>query len=112
MKVIRNGIGWDIAFDMVFTEKDTAVTIARRIAPLLATLVRDAVDPSMCKHVAAAQDTRPNLSAAAFETEGQNRHGMGHHAQQPADGAPTPYSTHSIPARVRAMHLSVSSGAD
>jgi hypothetical protein len=112
MKVIRNGTGWDIAFDMVFTDKHTAVTIARRIAPLLATLVRDAVDASMCEGVAAAQDTRVNVRAAASATEGQNQHGMGPQVQQPADGAPTPYSTHSIAARVRAMGLSVSSGAD
>jgi hypothetical protein len=97
---------------MVFTDKNTAVTIARRIAPLLATLVRDAVDPSMCEHVAAAQDTRPNLSAAASETEGQNGESVRCQAPQPPALAPTVYAMHSIAARVRAMGLSVSSGAD
>ena len=54
MKVTRNGSGWDIAFDMVFTDKETAAIIAQRIAPLLSTLVRDAVDASMCKHLVPA----------------------------------------------------------
>ena len=51
MKVIRNGTGWDIAFDMIFIDKQTAAIIASRIAPLLPTLIRDAVDATMCKQV-------------------------------------------------------------
>ena len=47
MKVIRNVVGWDIAFDMTFTDKQTADMIAKRIAPLLPTLIRDVVDSGM-----------------------------------------------------------------
>lgn len=48
MRVIRHESGWDIALDMVFTDKHTAQTIAERIGAALHALVRDAVDASMC----------------------------------------------------------------
>jgi len=107
MKVIPNGSGWDIAFDMVFTDKATASTIAQRIAPLSSTLVRDAVDASMCERLSVPRRTRVNPSAADSESEGQELHSQ---ALQPTvKVAPSVYS---IAARVRAMGLSVSLGAD
>jgi hypothetical protein len=48
MRVIRHESGWDIAFDMVFTEKHTAAIIAKRIQAALPALVREAVDAGMC----------------------------------------------------------------
>jgi hypothetical protein len=105
MKVIRNGIGWDIAFDMAFTDKATATIIAQRIAPLLATLVRDAVDASMCEHLAATQDTSVNVSASALETAGQGLYTQARLTHRPCDVAPAIYATHSITSRVRAMGL-------
>src|SRR5512133_2273169 len=53
MRVIRHESGWDIAFDMVFTEKHTAAIIAKRIQAALPALVRGAIDPSMCRRKAA-----------------------------------------------------------
>jgi hypothetical protein len=120
MKVIRNGIGWDIAFDMVFTDKVTATIIAQRIAPLLSTLIRDAVDESMCGPVLAAQDThedahessRENALAAGL-SEDQARHTPERPKQQRhVVVAPAVYATQSIASRVRAMGLELSSGAD
>jgi hypothetical protein len=52
MRVIRLDSGWDIALDIVFTDKDTAYTIAERIQHPLHALIRDAVDASMCKRKA------------------------------------------------------------
>jgi hypothetical protein len=109
MKVIRNGIGWDIAFDMAFTDKATATIIAQRIAPLLSTLVRDAVDASMCGPVLAAHDThedsRENLLADPL-SEDQALHTPQRPTQQRnVVVAPAVYATHSIASRVRAMGL-------
>ena len=47
MRVIRHESGWDIALDMVFTDKHTADAVAKRIRNAVHALVRDAVDPSM-----------------------------------------------------------------
>jgi hypothetical protein len=122
MKVIRNGTGWDIAFDMVFTDKGTAAIIAQRIAPLLSTLIRDAVDSSMCRQLVAAEDrredrrddrrehtrehTQEDLSAAAPALRDQDLHTPSRLKQQrPVDVAPAVYATHSIASRVRAMGL-------
>src|ERR1700761_1867780 len=104
MKVIRNGTGWDIAFDMVFTDKSTAATIAQRIAPRLPTLVRDAVDPSMCKRPAAPQSTLLSISAAFSERDAQELPGEGPQTQPSFNVAPSVYS---IASRVRAMGMSV-----
>jgi hypothetical protein len=48
MRVIRHESGWDIALDLVFTDKTTAETIAYRIRQAMHALIRDAVDSSMC----------------------------------------------------------------
>jgi hypothetical protein len=113
MKVIRNGTGWDIAFDMVFTDKATATIIAQRIAPLLSTLIRDAVDASMCGPVLAAPDTheethedsRENLLGAQL-SEDQALHTPREPKQQRnVVVAPALYATHSIASRVHAMGL-------
>lgn len=48
MRVIRHESGWDIALDMVFTDKHTAEIIAKRIQHAVHALIRDAVDASMC----------------------------------------------------------------
>lgn len=53
MRVIRHESGWDIALDMVFTDKHTADTIAKRIQHAVHALIRDAVDASMCGRKAA-----------------------------------------------------------
>jgi hypothetical protein len=54
MRVIRHESGWDIALDIVFTDKKTADTIAHRIQYAVHALMRDAVDASMCGRKAAA----------------------------------------------------------
>lgn len=56
MRVIRHESGWDIALDMVFTDKKTAETIARRIQHAVQALIRDAVDASMCGNKPAADE--------------------------------------------------------
>jgi hypothetical protein len=48
MRVIRHESGWDIALDMVFTEKKTAEAIAERIRHAVHALIRGAVDETMC----------------------------------------------------------------
>jgi hypothetical protein len=50
MRVIRHESGWDIALDMVFTDKDKAEIFAKRIQHAIHALKRDAVDASMCGH--------------------------------------------------------------
>lgn len=52
MRVIRHESGWDIALNMVFTDKKTAETVANRIRHGMAALIRDAVDDSMCRREA------------------------------------------------------------
>lgn len=47
MRVIKNGLGWDIALDLVFTEKQTAAMVGARIQHAIHALVRGAVDTSM-----------------------------------------------------------------
>lgn len=49
MRVIRHESGWDIALDMVFTDRKTAEIIAERIQHAVSALVRDSVDASMCR---------------------------------------------------------------
>lgn len=109
MKVIQNGTGWDIAFDMVFTDKATAAIIARRIAPLLSTLVRDAVDASMCGHPVVPQHTRQDRRddvSAAPEAEDQALHPpLRVKQKRPVDVAPAVYAMPSIASRVLAMGL-------
>lgn len=46
--MIRHESGWDVALDLVFTNKQTATTVANRIQHAVQALVRDAVDASMC----------------------------------------------------------------
>lgn len=48
MRVIRHESGWDIALDMVFTDKQTAAIVSERIRHAVRVLVCSAVDPSMC----------------------------------------------------------------
>jgi hypothetical protein len=117
MKVIRNGTGWDIAFDMVFTDKATATIIAQRIAPLLSTLIRDAVDASMCGPVLAAPDTHEETREDTHEDSRENLLGAQlsedqalHTPREPKQQrnvvvAPALYATHSIASRVHAMGL-------
>jgi hypothetical protein len=113
MKVIRNGAGWDIAFDIVFTDKATATIIAQRIAPLLSTLVRDAVDASMCGPVLAAHDThegtpedsRENPLGAQLSEDQALHTPQGPKQQRNVVVAPAVYATHSIASRVHAMGL-------
>jgi hypothetical protein len=47
MRVVRHESGWDIALDMVFTDKKTAEIIAKRIQYAMPALVRGALDASM-----------------------------------------------------------------
>ena len=49
MRVIRYGPGWDIALDMVFADQVTAEKIAARLLPAIHSLLREAVDASMCE---------------------------------------------------------------
>jgi len=65
MRVIRHESGWDIALDMVFTDKTTAHTIAQRIRHGVHALIRDAVDASMCGSKATNDDRGETLSGAA-----------------------------------------------
>jgi hypothetical protein len=72
MRVIPNGLGWDIAVDMVFTDKQTAAIIAKRIRHAVHALIRGAVDETMCSGRTAARDERgETLSATAGTTIGQ-----------------------------------------
>jgi hypothetical protein len=65
MRVIRHESGWDIAMDMVFTDKTTAHTIAQRIRHGVHALIRDAVDASMCGCKAANVTRGQRLSGTA-----------------------------------------------
>lgn len=47
MRVIRHESGWDIALDMVFTDKQTAAIIAQRIRNAVHVLICNAVNTSM-----------------------------------------------------------------
>lgn len=58
MRVIRYGSGWDIAVDMVFTDRKTAETVAERIRHAVTALIRDAVDASMCRRTDAGHAVR------------------------------------------------------
>jgi hypothetical protein len=60
MRVIRNGTGWDIALDIVFKEKQTALEVARRMEHGVYALLRAAMDESM----------RPSASGTNVESEG------------------------------------------
>jgi hypothetical protein len=105
MRVIRNGTGWDIAFDLLFAEKATAEIIARRIAPLVATLVRDAVDASMGRRLA-PKDTRTIVSASGLAIEAHAAQPARQEEKQAEPGVPlTVYSMHSITPRARQLGL-------
>ena len=65
MRVIRHESGWDIALDMVFKDKNTADTVARRIQHAVHALIRGAVDASMCANKP-APDVHEIASAASW----------------------------------------------
>lgn len=64
MRVIRHQSGWDIALDMVFTNKETAKTIAERIQHAVHALIRDAVDASMRRRTDAEHALRDTDAVA------------------------------------------------
>ena len=109
MKVIRNGTGWDITFDMVFIDQNAAAVIAARIAPLLPTLIRDAVDISMsaqtCQGIAV--DGTVSSTPAPIGSTWAKQQAL--QERKAAKGVSTPsYHAASIVSRVRAMNLSAS----
>ena|SRR5690242_8530454 len=114
MKVVRNGVGWDIAFDMIFTDKQTAAIIARRIAPLLPTLIRDAVDASMLDQAPPRIETAKGFpNALALIKERCTREWLPiADSNAPREAAPSTYPAASIVSRVQAMGISVSSAAE
>jgi hypothetical protein len=113
MKVIRNGVGWDIAFDMIFTDKRTAAIIATRIAPLLPTLIRDAVDASMLGQAppdVVAERELPNTSTPTSDLGAKEWSGTDRQAAR--ESFTHVYGAASIVSRVQAMGISVSSAAE
>jgi hypothetical protein len=113
MKVIRNGVGWDIAFDMIFTDKQTAAIIARRIAPLLPTLIRDAVDASMLDQAPrgiVAEREHPNTSTRTSDLSAKESPRIDHKAAR--EVFRHVYAAASIVSRVEAMGISVASAAE
>lgn len=61
---IQYGSGWDIALDMVFSDRVTAGTIAARLLSAIHALVREAVDASMCERNVAKKGFQRNCLAA------------------------------------------------
>src|SRR5689334_1833013 len=109
MKVIRNGTGWDITFDMVFTDQKAAAIIAARIAPLLPTLIRDAVDISMSAQACQGNAVEEKLSSTPAPTGSTWAKQQALQDRNAAKEVSTPsYPVASIVYRVRALNLSAS----